>query len=412
MKRFLYVIIVLGIVGFLGWQISQKVLSSKKKNFGPRRKVAVPVEITPIKNTTIRDIGSFTGTLYARSRFVVAPKISGRLEKLLVNIGDPVKPGQLIAVLDDDESTQQLEQSRAEVEVARATLEESRSNLDIVKRELERAKALRQKKIASESELDTAQAQVRAQSAKHRVAQAHVLNKEAALRAAKVRFSYTQIRTFADNDHGKMVVGERFVDEGAMLAPNAPIVSIIDINTLIAVIHVIERDYPKVIIGQQALATTDAFPDKKFVGKIIRLAPLVKETSRQARIEIEVPNQNEMLKPGMFVRVQIEFQRKDHAIVIPRGALAKRHDRQGVFLADQSSQKANFVPVSLGIVNGDIVEVLSPKLSGSVVTLGHHLLEDGSMIILPGSRSETGSTRSSPGKPPEKQSSSSSRRRP
>lgn len=316
----------------------------------------------------------------------MAPKIAGQLEKLYVDIGDTVRDNQLIAVLDDDEYVQQVDQARAELEVAKAVIEESRSALSIAKRELERAKALRQKKIASESELDSAGAQFKAQSAKHKVALAQIAQKEAALKAAQIRLSYTKIDVSHEGVDGQWVVGERFVDEGAMLAPNASIVSVIDIGSLIAVVFVVEREYSKVHVGQEALVRTDAFPEKSFTGKIVRIAPLLKETSRQARIEIDVPNPEGMLKPGMFVRVEIEFGRRVSATVIPQSALVKRDSQQGVFLVDTQEKKARFVPVNLGIVNAEVVEVISPPLSGLVVTLGNHLLEDGSGVILPSSK--------------------------
>ena len=247
-------------------------------------------------------------------------------------------------------------------------------------------KALRQKKIASESELDAADAAFKAQSAKHKVALAQVAQKEAALKAAQVRLSYTKIAVSFDGTGGQWVVGERFVDEGAMLAANDSMVSVIEIGSLVATVFVGERDYAKVRVGQKALVSTDACSEKSFTGKIVRVAPLLKETSRQARIEIDVPNPEGMLKPGMFVRVEIEFGRHDVATVIPQSALVKRDSRQGVFLVDTQEKKARFVPVTLGFVNAEVVEVISPPLSGLVVTLGNHLLEDGSAVILPSSK--------------------------
>ena len=383
MKKTLLILIVLTIAGLIGWQIYQKSSSQDQMPNRQTRNVAVAVETRPVSERMIRDVGLFTGTLSPSSQFIVAPKISGRLERILVNIGDLVKHKQLIAVMDDDEYIQQVDQARAELEVAKANLEESRSALDIAGRELERAKALRKKKIASESELDSAKAQFRTHDAKHKVALAQLAHKKAALKAARIRLSYTQIYVSRKKGDGQWVVGERFVDEGAMLPPNASIVSVLDIGSLIAVIHVIEKDYSKVRIGQQAIMTTDAFPGRTFTGKILRLAPLLKETSREARVEIEVPNREGLLKPGMFVRVEIEFGRRNGATVIPLNALVKRNGRQGVFLADTQGMKASFVPVTLGIINGNLAEVVSPPLSGAVVTLGQHLLEDGSAIILP-----------------------------
>lgn len=383
MKKALGILIVLALMALVGWQVHRRASTSSKGSQRQRRAVAVAVEVTPVHKGTIRDIGFFTGSLLPKSYFVVAPKIAGRLEKLLVNIGDPVKRGQLIAVLYDEEYAQQVEQARAELEVAKANVEESRSTLDMTQREFERAKALRQKKIASESELDAALAQFKTQDAKCKVALAHVAQREAALKAAQIRLSYTKIRAWWEDGSEPRVVGERFVDEGAMLKANDPIVSVLEIQTLTGVIHVIERDYSEVRVGQETLMTTDAFPGKTFTGKVVRVAPLLKETSRQARVEVKIPNRQELLKPGMFIRAQIQFARHDDATVVPVTALTKRNEQQGVFLVDTHTMQARFVPITVGIINAGMVEVVHPSLSGSVVTLGHHLLEDGSPVTLP-----------------------------
>ncbi|NVM20441.1 MAG: efflux RND transporter periplasmic adaptor subunit [Desulfobacterales bacterium] len=387
MKKTIGILAVLIAVGFVGRQIYQKAAMSHKGSLNQRTAVAAAVEIAPVQKTAIRDIGLFTGTLYPRSQFIVAPKIAGRLEKLPVNIGDQVKCGQLVAVLDNDEYVQQVNQARAELDVAGAKIEESRLTLDIARREFERAKALRAKKIISESKQDAARAQFTTQNAKYKVAMAQAAQKKAALKAAQVRLSYTRIRASWKNGDGRRVVGERFVDEGAMLAPNTSIASILDIGHLTAVIYVIERDYPKMRVGQATVVDTDAFPGRTFSGRIVRIAPLLKETSRKARVELEVPNPKGMLKPGMFVRAQIEFARHDNATVVPVAALTRRNNKQGVFLADTEKAMARFVAVQAGIVDGQMAEILETSLSGYVVTLGHHLLEDGSAIILPADKS-------------------------
>jgi RND family efflux transporter MFP subunit len=395
MKKVIGIFVVLVLVGLLGWQVFRRASTSLKGSPRRRQAVAVAVEVVPVKRATIRDVKFFTGSLLPKSYFVVAPKIAGRLEKLLVNIGDHVKRGQLIAVLDAEEYAQQVEQARAEMEVAKATVEENRSALDVAQREFERAQALRQKKIASESELDAAEAQYKAQGAKYKVALAQVAQREAALKATQVRLSYTQIRASWEDGSGYRIVGERFVDEGTMLKANDAIVSVLEIHSLRAVIHIIERDYSKVRVGQEAVVSTDAFPGTTFTGKVLRVAPLLKETSRQARVEIEVPNRDQLLKPGMFIRAQIEFARHTDVTLVPLSALAKRGDQQGVFLADTQTMKARFVPVTLGLVNGKLAEIVKPSLSGSVVTLGHHLLEDGSAITVP----DTTQVSSSPQQP-------------
>ena len=386
MKKIFFIVITLTFVGLIGWQIYQKVYGPRKGSVHHRRSLAVPVEIALVKKASIREVGSFTGSLHPLSEFILAPKIAGRLERILVNIGDTVKGGQLVAVLDDDEYRQQVSQAKAELEVAQANLQERKSTIENAKREYERTVALRKKKIASESQLDAAESEFTTQQAKLKVATAQVSQKEAALKIANVRLSYAQIKVTENCTTGYRVVGERFVDEGAMLAPNTPIVSVLDIEKLIAAIHVIERDYPKFKPGLEAVISTDAFPGRTFAGKVIRIAPVLKETSREARVEIEIPNAQKLLKPGMFVRVRIQFYEHENATAVPVAALIKRNGIQGVFVADLQEQKARFVPVTVGIVNGVQAEVMNPPITGAVVTLGHHLLEDGSSIILPGKK--------------------------
>jgi RND family efflux transporter MFP subunit len=383
MKKTILVVFVLAVFGFLGWKLFEK--SGGPGGDSPRMRSNAPVavEVAAVTRTTIEDIREFSGTLTPLSRFILAPKIAGRLEKIEVNIGETLAGGQLVAVLEDEELRQQVDQDRAELEVARANLQERLTTLENAKRELERTVTLRQKKIASESELDTAESEYKTQQAKLQVATAQVTQKEAALKMAQVRLSYARILVPENHASGDRVVGERFVDEGAMLAPNTPIVSILDIGSLIAVIHVIERDYPRIRPGLQAMVSTDAYPGRSFTGRVIRIAPLLKETSREARVEIEIPNEQQLLKPGMFVRVRIRFDRRENAVVVPAAALTKRNGVQGIFVADLQSRTARFLPVTVGIVSGAGIEVTDPALSGAVVTLGHHLLEDGSAILVP-----------------------------
>ena len=86
----------------------------------------------------------------------------------------------------------------------------------------------------------------------------------------------------------------------------------------------------------------------------------------------------------MFVRAQIEFARHDNATLVPFTALVRREGKEGIFIADLSNLKARFVPVTTGIINGELAEVIEPKISGLlVVTMGNHLLEDSSDIMLP-----------------------------
>jgi len=412
MKRLAASAIIVIVIAGTGWEAHRRIVASAGKGGPDRSAVAVAVEVQPVRRDTIRDIGIFTGSLVPQSQFVVAPKAAGWLKKLLVDIGDRVSRNDVIAVLDDEQFTRQVEQAGAELQVAKANAENGASALDLARREYERITALREKQIASAAELDAAAAQYNSSQTQLKVTLAQVAQREAALAAAKLQLSYTQVRAFWEAGDPNRVVGERFVDEGALVQMNQPMVSILENNPLVAVVFVIERDYPKMVIGQQALVTTDAYPGQTFAGRIRRIAPLMKETSRQARVEIEVPNPTHRLKPGMFVRAQVEFATHANATLVPFSAIVRRAGREGVFLvsasggSDPPAQKgataqARFVPVTIGIASGESVEIVEPEVSGSVVTLGNHLLENGSRIMLPQQRTAEGGQKATPPGPPD-----------
>lgn len=394
-NKIILIVVVCVVIGLVGWKVIGTILKSSQGSGLRRTAASVAVEVEAIRKATIRDSGNFTGTLAPKSQYVVAPKISGRLERLLVNIGDRVNRNQLIAVLDDEEHGQQVRQAEADLLVAQANLEESKSSMDMAKRELERVEELHKRGISADSELDAAKGNEATQEARYKVAQAQVANREAALEAAKVRLSYTKITASWEEGANTRVVGERFVHQGAMLTPNAQILSILEIDPLLAIIHITDKDYFRLKTGQIALISTDAFLDQTATGEIVRIAPLLKETSREARVEIEFSNPEGLFKPGMFINVQIEFTTHEQATVVPVSAVVRRDNRQGVFLADMENSVALFVPVKVGISTSELAEIVEPTdFSGYVVSLGQHLLADGSTIILPKSLSSQDSDES------------------
>jgi RND family efflux transporter MFP subunit len=348
-----------------------------------RPQSAAPVEVAPVTVGTIRDERALFGSLAARSQFVAAAKVSGRLASLEARVGDAMERGQIVARLDDEELREAVEGARSALTVARARLAEAQSSVQYADREHQRAQELSGQSIASQSSLDAAKLELQIKQAQVSVMAAEVAQAEAALRAAEIRRSYAEVRAAWTEGDSKRVVGERFADEGDLLAPNDPIVSVLDIDALIAVVFVTEKDYPRLHLGQTAILRADPFPDREWLGEIARIAPMFRESSRQARLEIRVPNADWTLKPGMFIRASILLEERHNANIIPRDALAKRREGQGVFLVSDDKSTARFVPVKTGIIEGERVEIVEPaNLSGLVVTLGQNLLDDGSAILI------------------------------
>ncbi|MCC5810807.1 MAG: efflux RND transporter periplasmic adaptor subunit [Ectothiorhodospiraceae bacterium] len=348
---------------------------------GPGGERSIAVEAAPVSQGSIQSWTTFTGSLTAAAQFDVAARIAGRLEVLEADLGDTVEQGQVIARLDDEEPIQELEQARAELAVARANVLETQASLEAAERALQRTRELREQRVASQSELDTATTEAQAQQARVELAKSQVMQREAAVRSAEIRLSYTTVRAIWQGPDVSRVVGERYADEGTLLQANSPILSLVSLNPVRAVVFTTESDYAQLRIGQEVAIRSDALPGRTFEGEIQRLAPVFREASRQARVEIRVPNPDGQLKPGMFVRARVLVDARDDATLIPTDALVERNGRPGVFLIDEDS-RARFQEVETGIEEGEFVEIRRPAISGKVVTLGQHLLSDGLRVIV------------------------------
>ncbi len=387
MKKTVMILLVAVVLAVVVWRVTSKILESGGQS-GQATRPPVAVEVQTISIGYIRDVREFTGTVYPIYQYVVAPKVSGRVLTIRKRIGDFVRTGEQIARIDDAEYQQAVLESEANLKIAQASLNESKSQFDLARQELERVQSLQKKGIASPSELDTATSNYSAQEARFKLAQAQVEQREAALRSARIRLSYTVLQATEEG-----YVGERFVDEGALLAPNSPVVSIIGLDSVLVRTTIIERDYGLVKAGQTAEIEVDAFPGQVFKGLVARVAPMLDENSRVAQMEIGVDNANRMLKPGMFTKVRVILAEKDNARIVSARAVVRRNGIPGVFLVDPADKSVKFIEITPGITARESIEIAEPAVDGTVVTLGQHLLSDGSIVILPeqGAPGEPGS---------------------
>jgi RND family efflux transporter MFP subunit len=362
---------------FLAYRVVLLVTGGGQGDSGRFGRPQVAVEVDAVRHERIQDRRQFTGSIYPIYQYIVAPKVSGRIITLNKRIGDWVRRGEVIARIDDAEYQQAVLEADANLRISQANLAETRSQFELAKQELDRVQSLQQKGIASPSELDAASTNYEALKSRIELAQAQVEQRQAALNSAKIRLGYTVLR---GTEPG--FVGERFVDEGTLLAPNSPVVTVIGIDTVIVRTTVIERVYGQIALGQPAEIEVDAYPDRAFGGKVSRLAPMLDEESRVAQLEVEVGNETRLLKPGMFCRVSVVLAESDSAQVVPSQAVVKRGDSDGVFVVDADGSTAHYVPVELGITTPELSEIRSPEIAGRVVTLGQHLLEDGSGVVV------------------------------
>ena len=390
--KLLVLVVLIGAAASLGWAIFNRLQEqSMPPRLGEGQRVA-PVEVAPIESGPIQLRRTFSGTLEALAEFVVAPKVSGRIVRLGVALADMVQRGQVVAWLDDDEHVQMVAQAEAELAVAQANLAAAKSALEITTRELQRTETLRARGVSSESQFDIVQAEHLTKQAQLKVARAQVTRAEAALASARIRLGYTTVTADWAGGNEQRVVAERFIDEGDTVAANAPLLSIVELNPIIGVIFVAERDYARLQRGQPASLTTDAYIDEHFQGRIERIAPIFRQATRQARVELVIDNLEHRLKPGMFIRATVVLDRALEATIVPEQALATRDDRTGVFVVNEDGRSVAWREVRVGIREGDRVQVQGEGLTGQVVTLGQQLVNDGSAITIADGQSDTSAT--------------------
>jgi len=382
-KTWLAILLLLILSTLLSWLIYQRMRESDRQSKQQvKTALPVPVEVTSVEQGRIERQRFFSGTLQAQSEIALSSKVSGRIEQLEVDVADSVSRGQVVARLDNDEYVQAVRQVEAELAVARANLAEAESLLKIAERELERIDKLRQRGVSSETQLDSARADQLAKQAHVAVTRAQLTQAEAALASARIRLGYTLITASWRGGSEQRVVAERFVDEGTTVSANTPLLRIVELNPIKVVVFVAERDYAMLQQGQHASLTTDAFPGESFPARIVRISPVFRESTRQARVELQADNSMLRLKPGMFIQARVILEQAEADTIVPEQALATRAERSGVFVVTPAGDAVTWRPVTVGIQQGSRLQIVGEPITRPVVVLGQHLLDDGSTISI------------------------------
>lgn len=340
---------------------------------------SVPVEVAAAAHAPISASYSGTAALEAEQEADVVAKASGVLLKLDVEEGQRVEAGQLLAQIDPSSAANQLAQSQAQLRKAQATYERA-------------SKAIKQQLIPKQEydgDLYDMQAQV------------------AATKSAQLQLSWTRITAPISG-----VISKRMVKQGNLVQANQAIFHIVDMNPLTATLNVPEREIGTLKTGQPVKLAVDALPDKNFSGQIQRIAPVVDAASGTFRVTCVFDNTktgNEKLRPGMFGRVDIVYDQRRDALVIPRSALMDEDGETAVFVIEPGKAKpkspAKVKPkpgdavaaelkkpaqpaliakrrtVKIGYVDGDRVEIREGLKPGErVITLGRDAVRDGSEV--------------------------------
>jgi len=342
-----------------------------------------------------------TGKVTPITKVEVKSKASGIVKKLLVDYGDRVKKGQLLAQLDKIEIEAQVEQSKAALEAAQANLRSTQADLErakvdaegpdvpLLKRAYDRAVGMAKDGVVSVSALDDAQknyemalnkqnvskAQVTVLKAKIAQAQAQVAQDQANLKQLQEQLSYTDIISPIDG-----IVLSRDVQMGdavssiLVLGSSATLVmNLGDTSEVYVKGKVDESDIGKVYLGQPARIKVESFKDKTFNGKVTKISPMGVEKDNVTTFEVRVSIQNPggELKAEMTANAEIILEEHKGVLQIPEGAILYDKDKKAsVEIPDPKGKEGkNKVAVNIGISNGAKTEVLSGLKEGDQVVL-------------------------------------------
>lgn len=335
------------------------------------------VELATASRGTVVERVMVVGNLTGAATVAVSPKVAGRLDSVLVRIGDRVTSDSVIAQVDDREIREQVKQAEASFQVAQATIRQREADQRFAETNLDRSKNLFERQLLPRQTLDDAEARAQAASAQLDLAHAQFDQAKARLDELRITLANTTILSPVDG-----YVGKRYVDPGAYVSSNTPVVEVVDIHLVRLVANLVEKDVSRITAGTPAVLDVDAFPGETFSGTVARVAPVLDPATRTATMEVEIPNRDLRLRPGMYGRIQLSVGARDNATVVPRNALTDIGDRRGLFVVGESGDSVSFVPVEPGIIDGDLVEIPRGIAEGTrVVTTGAAGLRDGDRIV-------------------------------
>ena len=339
------------------------------------------VEVATIDRGTIRERVSLVGSLKPKEQVEVIPKITGRLERIFVDVGDPVREGQLLAELEGEELAQQVLRADASLAVAEATRAQREAELENARAEEKRAADLFAQGLMSVQVQQTAETRARVVQSQLALAEAQVRQAEAAHQELRIRRQQTQIRSPLDG-----WVARRYVHPGALVNPNTPLVNVLRLSTMVTHVSVPERDFAKLQVGNQATVAIDALGGRSYEGRVARISPLLDATTRSGSVEIEIPNSDGQLKAEMFARIQMDLGTDRQALLVPRDAVILRGQQTGVNVL--LTDRVQFRPIETGASTEQGIEVLAGVEAGTtVITRGTQGLQDGDLVSIPGRQS-------------------------
>ena len=328
------------------------------------RKISLPANIEPLDQAS----------LYA--------KAAGYVKWINVDIGDWVKKDEVLAELDVPEMVKEYDQVKAKLREAQASYEKAKADYALQKLTYQRTKDTWDEEpgAIAKQDVDVARAKFELAKANINSEKAKVDNAKADMKRIEVLLEYGKIKAPFDG-----VITKRFVDLGALVqiatsSTNvSPVVTIMHTDTVRVFIDVPEPDVPFVEKGNQATLVVDALPDRSFSGTVTRFANALSPETRTMKTEIDIPNPDHTLRPGMYGNLTLNLEVHENALTVPAASLIIEKDKKFVYKV--RGGKVEKVEIKTGIDDGIQVEV-TQGLTGDedIIVKGKNTVSDGEVV--------------------------------
>ncbi len=359
-----------------------------------------PVKVEAVRQETVRRAVEVVGTLAAVDQVTVSSETEGKVSRILADLGDRVTAGQALIQLDNEKQQYNFDQQKAALartlaqygandpqhlpEIEKTPdVQKASADLQQAKQSYERASELFKRTLVPRQALDDAETALQSKRASYDASlqtaknlRASIQASEATMKLADRQFRDTQIRAPFDG-----YIEKRLVQLGELVKAQMPVIAVVRVDPLKVIAEIPEKMAPWIKDGQPVELHVDAYPQRKFEGKVSRISPAVNTATRAFPFEALVPNRDAVLKPGTFARVHIESGREDQVLTLPYDALQYRYGVNRVFVVD--NDKLNVHELKVGDRIGDRIEILSGVSAGDrvAVTDVEKLIDGGKVSV-------------------------------
>ncbi|TAG45845.1 MAG: efflux RND transporter periplasmic adaptor subunit [Betaproteobacteria bacterium] len=323
-----------------------------------------PVRTIQVGLSAFGDISYLPGEVRPRFEQRYGFRVPGKIARRVVDVGQTVKVGQVLAVLDSQDVLPAINAQASQVDVVKTDLKFQQS-------ELKRQQELRDKGFVSGASLER-------QAASAEAAQARVAAAQSQLASAQNSLAFQTLRA----DKAGVVVGID-ADAGSVVAAGQSVVRVAELGEREIVVNVPERAVGMLRSAKGFAVVIDALPGKVFQAKLRELSPAADAASRTYPARFTLIGADDSVKLGMSATVQLALK-EAQAIVVPHSALYTRDDKTRVWVVDPTALTANAVEVKVSESTQDSVVIASGLKAGDlVVTAGANLLQAGQRVVLP-----------------------------